>query len=285
MIVLKIIGWVLLGILALIILALCVRVVVSAEYSENKTEVLLKWLFIKIPLYPAQKKTKKAPEKSETDRTEPTSEEGKTENEAAPTAESGSDNADAPADDGGETTDADKSTEEKKNNNPKLLKLIYDAEGVDGLIEIVKRVFSYLGTFFGGLLRAFIIEELDLDVSCAKKDAAKTAVYYGEVCSTLFPMLGGLASGCTLKKYDVNVYPDFLARYSEASFYIRFHVVPIRLIGITLALVFKLLFKVLAGLLIKLSRTKKNVLSAERDKDQSNTKENNNIRKSEVTNE
>lgn len=220
LIVLKIIGWILLGLLTVIILALCVKVVISAEYSDEKTEVFAKWLFLKIPLYPAEKKPKKEKEKPP--------EEKKEEPEKP-----------------------------KEKSDVNLLKLLYESEGTDGLIEIVKRIFSYLGTFFGGLLRAFIVEELQLEVCCAKNDAAKTAIYYGEVCSVLFPMLGGLASGCTLKRYNVNVYPDFLARYGDASFYLRMHVVPIRLVGITLALVFKLIFKALLGPFVRMNGKKK----------------------------
>ena len=52
MIVLKIIGWVLLGILALILLVLCIRIRIAAEYSDDNTNVRLEWLFLKLPLYP-----------------------------------------------------------------------------------------------------------------------------------------------------------------------------------------------------------------------------------------
>ncbi len=266
MIVLKIIGWILLGILALIIAVLCVRVTVITEYSDKTTSLALKWLFINIPIYP-KKKSENKPEEPNSETPEETPTEETTTEETA-------------AEDAGE----EKKEPEKKKSNPlDLVKTLYEAEGVDGLIEIVKRVFSYLGTFFGGLLRAFIVDDLQLDVRCAKKDSAKTAIYYGEVCSTLFPMLGTLASGTTLKKYDINVYPDFLARYSEASFYIKFHVVPIRLIGITLALVFKLIFKVLIGLIIKISGAKKSDAPTEQKTKQS--KNANNIRKSEIANE
>ena len=95
-------------------------------------------------------------------------------------------------------------------------------------------------------------------------------------------MLGALASACTLKNYNINVYPDYLARYGEASFRIRFHVVPIRLLGIALALVIKLVFKVLLGPLIRISKTTKtNSVNTAQKTDEKN----NNIRKSEVTNE
>lgn len=314
MIVLKIIGWVLLGLIALVIGALCIKVVVSAEYSEEKTEVFVKWLFLKIPLYPAKKKESppsdgessapsdgEPPDGANGDANAETNANALPENVEA---------ADANAEAETAQTEETPQTAEKKKSDVNLLKLIYEAEGIDGLIEIVKRVFSYLGTFFGGLLRAVIVEDLKLEIRCAKKDAAKTAIYYGEVCSALFPMLGALASGCTLKKYDINIYPDYLARYGEASFAVRLHVVPIRLVGITLALVFKLLFKVLIGLLVKIFKVSKNgtpstpkgkngtpsavpngdgtstsVEGEQRESTDNLQKNNNNIRKSEVTNE
>lgn len=278
MIVLKIIGWVLLGLLALIIAVLCIKVVVSVEYSEKRTEVFVKWLFLKIPLYPAKKKDGKKETAAEGgDEAQAPPEEAQKEDSPSETS------AEEKTEDASEeetTTDEEGKTEEKpaeaakKQSSAELLKLLYEAEGIDGLIEIVKRVFSYLGTFFGGLFRAFIIEDFQLDVCCAKKDAAATAIYYGEVSAALFPMLGAIASGCTMKNYDINIYPDFLARYSEASFYLRLHVVPVRLVGITLALVFKLLFKVLVGLVIKISRTKNGSPEVQQNK-KSNTKNNN----------
>lgn len=226
MIVLKIIGWVLLGILALILLALCVKVGFRIEYSSENTSVFLRWLFLKFKLYPMKKKDK--PEKEE---------------EPAPPEE------------------PPQETEEKKEEKPKeksnLLKTIYDAEGIDGLISILQQVTGYTKTFFGNLLHGVVIDELYLEVCCTRSDAAATAIYYGEVCSVLFPLLGALAAKCRMKKYDVNVYPDFIARFSDVSFVTVFHFTPIYMIGIVLAYGIKLLFGVLAGLIVKISGAKK----------------------------
>ncbi len=290
LIVLKIIGWVLLGIIAVVTAALCIKVVVFAEYSDEKTELFLKWLFLKIPLYPAEKKEKTmdaaesadartSDEKSATDAKDTAGKKNEPAAASDKNAQSDIENGESvqTAEDGEQAAPA------QKKNDVNLLKLLYEAEGIDGLIEIVKRVFSYIGTFFGGLLRAFIIEEFDLDMRCSKKDAAKTAIYYGEVSSVLFPMLGALASACTLKDYNINVYPDFLARYGEASFRIKFHVVPIRLVGLTIALAIKLVFKVLLGLIVKITKTSK---ANSAPSEQKHIKQkNNNIRKSEVPNE
>ena len=65
MIVLKIIGWILLAVFALIILALCIKVHINVEYSNENTSAYIKWLFLKIPLYPTKKKEKSVSQTAE----------------------------------------------------------------------------------------------------------------------------------------------------------------------------------------------------------------------------
>lgn len=219
MIVLKIIGWVLLGILALIVIALCIKLQITAEYSDENTHVALKWLFLTIPLYPKKPKPPK-PEEEKPEEEQPEEEKPEEEKPAA-----------------------------KKES---FLHLLYRTHGVDGILELTRKLCSYLNTFLGDLFKSLVVEELYLDVACTKGDAAATAVYYGEVCAALYPMLGALASKCKLKKYDINIYPDYLARFSKASFFVKFRVYPIYVTGITLALVFRLVFKLLLGMLVKI---------------------------------
>ena len=226
MIVLKIIGWVLLGILAAILLALCVKVRFRIEYSRENTSAVLKWLFLSIKLYPMKKKEKK---KESSDLTPEKEEEPKKEEE--------------------------KPKEKKEKSN--LLKTLYEAEGVDGLISLLQQVMSYTKTFFGNLIHGFVIDELYLDVRCTRSDAAETAIFYGEVCSVLFPLLGALTAKCRMKKYDVNVYPDYIARFSDVNMVTSFHFTPIYLIGITIAYGCKLLFGVIIQLIVKISGSKK----------------------------
>ena len=211
MIVLKIIGWVLLGILALILLALFVKVRFRIEYSAENTSAVLKWLFLSFKLYPMNKK----PKKEETEESVPEEEKPPAEPDEAPKNKKGQGN---------------------------LLKTLYEAEGIDGLISLLHQVLYHTKTFFGSLMHGFVIDELYLDVRCTRSDAAATAIYYGEVCSVLFPLLGALAAKCRMKKYDFNVYPDFIARFSDVSMVTSFHFTPMYLIGITIAYVFRLLF-------------------------------------------
>lgn len=245
MIVLKIIGWVLLGILAFIVFALCVKLGFRIEYSNENTSVVFKWLFLKLPLYPMAKKEKK-PKKEVPQEEEKKEEEPK------------------------------KPKEPKQKTGDSFLTLLYNAEGIDGIYAILKKVMSYTKSFFGGSLRAFVIDEFYLDICCTRSDAASTAIYYGEVCSAVFPLLGSFISKYRVKKYDINIYPDYIARFSDASFEVTFHITPIRLIGVTLAYVFKLLFGVLVGLLVKIFGAKKEN-NGSRNENKKNTEEKSDI--------
>lgn len=251
MIVLKIIGFILLGILALVIIALSIKVRIFIEYSEVDTNVRLQWLFLKIPLYPSGNGASSGKKKKEKS-TSPTAEQ-----QEAPTAASEeltdvSDTAEA-----AEAVQTAEASPEATANAPQpkpknsFLKTLYDAHGIDGLMLLVHRVFSYIGTFFGDLMHSLVIDELYIDVMCTRNDAASTAIYYGEVCTGLFPMLGALITKYKVRKYDINVYPDFLAKTSSASFAVSMHLYPIYVVGITMALVFKMLFKVILRLLVK----------------------------------
>lgn len=264
MIVLKIIGWIILAIIALIVLVLCVKVRIFAEYSEIDTRVRIQWLFLKIPLFPTEKKEggkKNKKEKNvkskadsiheETVADEVTEAPSTESAEAVPMDEALTEET-PPEEASAETGEAPAS---KPKNN--LLKTLYEAHGIDGLLLIVKRAFSYIGTFFGDLAKSLVIDELYLDVRCTKKDAASTAIYYGEVCSALFHMLGAMVSKYKVRKYDINVYPDYLARQSSASFAVSMHLYPIYLIGITLLFGCRMLFKVLLRLIVKIFLPKK----------------------------
>lgn len=221
MIVLKIIGWVLLGLLALILLALCVRLRFDIEYSRENTSAVLRWLFLKFKLYPKAEKEKSPAEEEEEEK---------------------------------EEEEEEKKEEKKEKGN--LLKTLYEAEGIDGLISLLQQTLAYTNTFLSNLLHGFVIDELYLDVRCTKSDAAATAIYYGEVCALLFPMIGALAAKCRMKKYDINVYPDYIARFSDTNLRTSFHCTPIYLVGILLAYVFKLLFGVLIKVIVKISGSK-----------------------------
>ncbi len=272
MIVLKIIGSIILAIFALIFLALCVKVKIFAEYSEYDTNVRIKWLFLSIPVYPMKPKAK-TDEQPQTD--------NKAEAEGVQSVNAEENSVPEENEEAAETseqitdtqTDADVAENAALKQKNNFLKTLYDAHGIDGLLLIIRRVFRYLGTFTGNLMHSLVVEELYLDVRCHRNDAASTAIYYGEVCSSLFPMLGALITRYRVRKYDINVYPDYLARTSSASFAVSLHLYPIYVVGISISLVFKMLFKVILRLIGKCFIGSKKVNNENCNKTDSNESE------------
>ena len=95
-----------------------------------------------------------------------------------------------------------------------------------------------------------ILDELFLFVIVSHNhDAARTAIEYGEACREIFPAMGFICSNLKVKKYDVEVEPDFLGTFSSAQFSFSVSIRPIFLINAALVLAVRLLFKVVLKVL------------------------------------
>lgn len=215
--------YIVLGIIALIVLLFCIKVSVTATYDETFT-LDIGWLFLKFRIYPlseeqkakreakkAKKKAKKKPEKAKT----------KEENTKEP---------------------------QKPKNN--IFKQFYENQGFDATLELIRTAASRLSGFMKRVYKAFVIEKLVLLLKVSSgDDAAHNAIKYGKVCSAVYPSLGFVCSNMKVKKYDVNVVPDFISGENKAFFELSLSVRPIKLTNAAIALVFNLVFKVLIKLL------------------------------------
>lgn len=170
--------YIILGIILFFILVLSIRVKIHLEYEETAT-AYLKWLFIKIPLIPFEKKEKKEKKPKKPKEEKPKEEEEK--------------------------------PKEEKPKKPSFLKSLYEDEGIDGIMELVRRFLRLLNKFGYRVSRCFVFNEIFLDVSVTGNDAADTAEKYGKMCYTVFPPFGAVCSLCKVRKYNVNVYPDYIA--------------------------------------------------------------------------
>ena len=91
----------------------------------------------------------------------------------------------------------------------------------------------------------FIIDDLSLWIIISKNhDAAGTAIEYGNVCQDVFPALGYICSTVKVKKYDVNIEPDFIGTFSSAQFVFNCSFRPIFYLNAVIVMAVKLLFKV-----------------------------------------
>ncbi|HZJ78598.1 MAG TPA: DUF2953 domain-containing protein, partial [Clostridia bacterium] len=98
---------------------------------------------------------------------------------------------------------------------------------------------------------------LYVNITVSKGDAAQTAIEYGKICSQVFPAMGFICSNMKVKKYDLNISPDYLANKSKAKLYAYLSVVPIAITNAAVVLAVKLLFNVLLKILFKNMKSQK----------------------------
>ena len=202
---------VILGIIGLIVLLLSIPVKVSLAF-DNKIHLSVKYLFVKLDILPVgPKKPKKPAKPKEEPKPEP------------------------------EKKEEDETPKEKKPNP--ILEMV-KANGYDGMMLVIKNLGRVLGMYGGKLFKSVVFDEIDVYISVGTGDAASTAIKYGETCQKIYPVLGFICSNNIVKKYDILVEPDFLANKTENELFIDFNVTIRKIINATIAMVFRLIFKV-----------------------------------------
>ena len=122
--------------------------------------------------------------------------------------------------------------EENKPSEPKknIFKEFYENQGFGATVELIQTAAAQLGGFMGSIYRAFVIENLKLLLKVSSgDDAAQNAIKYGKVCSAVYPSMGFICSNMKVKKYEVNVVPDFISQENKAQFALSLSVRPIKL--------------------------------------------------------
>ena len=208
---------IILGIIAFFIVLLSIKVVVTVHY-EDDVELSVGWLFLKFKILPSEKKEKK-PEKKK----KPKEEKPKEESEII--------------------------KEPKKKKQDNMFVRFYRNKGVEGVIQLLKDAAKAVGGMFKRIGRAFLFEELFVSLTVGKGDSAETAIKYGETCSAVFPAMGLIVSTMHVKKYSIEVNPDFIYGSNNAKLHTRISVRPIKLINAVIIIAFELLFKVVIKLL------------------------------------
>ena len=202
---------VILGIIGLIVLLLSIPVKVSLAF-DNKIHLSVKYLFIKLDILPVDPNKPKKPAKPKKE-PEPKPEEEKKEE-----------------------------TPKEKKPNP-ILEMV-KANGYDGMMLVIKNLGRVLGLYGGKLFKSIVFDEIDVYISVGTGDAASTAIKYGETCQKVYPVFGFICSNNLVKKYDILVEPDFLANKTENELFIDMSLTIRKVINATIAMVFRLIFKV-----------------------------------------
>ena len=211
--------YILLGVIGFVVLLLSIRITVNGEFFDE-FRLNVKWLFLKIDILPSKKKDKPKKEKAPKEKKEkPQTEEVVTETPA-----------------------------EKKEN---IFVKFYNNQGFDGVIQLVNNVGKALGKLMHSFKKHIVLRELYLWMTVTGGcDAAETALEYGRVCQKIFPVMGYICSNLTVKKYDVEIEPDFLGNKNKAEFAFSVSVRPIFILNALIVLVFRLLINVVLKFLM-----------------------------------
>lgn len=210
--------YILIAIIAFFVLLLSVKFVITVHY-EDDVAVSVGWLFLKFDILPKKEKEDK-----------PKKEKKKKKEEETPKDES----------------EIIKEPKKKKDN---MFVRFYRNRGVSGVVQLLKDAAKALGGMFKRIGRAFLFEELFISLDVGAGDSAETAIKYGKVCSAAFPAMGLIVSTMRVKKYSININPDFIYGKNVARLHTEISVRPIALINAVIILAFELLFKVIIKLL------------------------------------
>lgn len=219
--------YIFLGIIGFIILVLSIRITINGEFFDE-FKLNVKWLFLKIDIFPAKKKDKPKKEKAPKEKKEKPVDEKVT--EETPT--------------------------EKKEN---IFVKFYNNQGFDGVIQLINNVGKALGKLMHSFKKHIVLRELYLWMTVTGGcDAAETALEYGRVCQKVFPAMSFICTNLTVKKYDVEIEPDFLGNKNKAEFAFSVSVRPIFILNALIVLVFRLLIKVVLKFLMGIKDKSKN---------------------------
>ena len=178
---------VILIIIAAVAVLLFIPLNLYISYSESKTLVWLRYLFIKYKLYPEKQKKKKKEKK------EP----------------------------------AAKRAESEKKPKESFFKKLVKVQGVKGLISILKEALSILKQFLEDFTKHILVRRLTINIVTGGEDAAASAMNFGYVCDAVYPAIGALSGLVTLCRVpEVEVKPDFYSKSSRATLYAHIAVRP-----------------------------------------------------------
>ena len=218
---------VILGIIAFFVILLSIKFTVTVHY-EDDVAVSVGWLFLKFNILPKKEKEKKPKKEKKKKEEKP-----KEESEVVP--------------------------EPKKKKQDNMFVRFYKNRGVNGVVQLLKDVAKAVGGMFRRIGRAFLIEELIISMTVGAGDSAETAIKYGKVCSGAFPAMGLIVNTMRVKKYNLEINPDFIYGKTSAKLHTKISVRPIKLINAVIIVAFELLFKVVLKLLKHSRAPKPNV--------------------------
>ena len=241
---------IILGIILFFVILLSIRLKVSF-HKEDKTELDVKWLFLKFHIVPKQEKKPKKPKKEKAKKKEPKKEDKK----PGPLKEEEI-KEETPEENSSPSETADKkekkkSPKVKKDKSNNIFYRFYYNNGVSGTLDLLKRVKEVLSNMAGRIARSFVVEELIISLTVGAGDSAETAIKYGKTCAEFYPITGYLTGKLNIRKYNFEVMPDFINGKSKARLHGTVSFIPRKFINglvvTAVEAVFKVVIKFLKG--------------------------------------
>ncbi len=227
--------YVLLGIIMFFIIILSIPLHVSVGY-DNKIRLSIRYLFIKFNILPAKSKPKK----------EKKPKEPKPEKEP----------------------EKEKTPKEKKPNP--IIEMV-KANGYDGMMTVLTNLGKILKIYGGKIFSSIVFRDIYLYISVGTGDSAATAIKYGETCQKVYPVMGYICSNNLVRKYDINVEPDFLANKSEGEFFFDMSLCLRKIINATFAMVIRLVFGVVLKFILGAKNSKSGKKSSDKTQPDNNS--------------
>lgn len=168
-------------ILTVITILLLFSVNLYIDYNAGNITVGLKYLFIKIAIYPRKKKESKKKNK-------PPQKEKK---------------------------ESKKKTEEKKEN---FFVSLAKTKGLDAVVYIFAEILRLVKSFSLSVIKHLKMKNIKLDITAGGENAADAAVNFGNACSVVYPILGTLSGIINfLSIPQVNIKVDYDKKETTAS--------------------------------------------------------------------
>lgn len=225
---------VLAGIILFFVLILSVPIHVNMSYRD-KVYLKIRYGFISLNILPLGPKKPKKPKEKKPKEEKP--EEEKEEKEEKP-----------------------------KEKKPNPIVEMAKANGYDGMMEVLGNLGSVLMKYGGKLTRSIKFNDIEIYATIGTGDAASTAIEYGKACEKIFPLAGFICANNKVKRYDIDISPDFLATHKEYEFNLDFHMVLRKIINATFGMVGRLVVKVLLKFIMNGKKKDKETPEAEQSK-------------------
>ena len=193
--------WIILGIIAFIFVLLICPLSVSVIY-DGELELKIRYLFLCFKLLPKKEKKPKKPKPQKPEKPEKT----------------------------------DSKPQDKNKNSAKDF---VSKKGIDGLIELLKKMVDIILKAAKTVTSHLVISKLDINVLVVGDDAADTAMKFGYLCSAVYPIVSIIESHIKKCKHNENIVAGFNDSETKIYLVLKARIKPLFLAGAAVTALFR----------------------------------------------